>query len=143
MVAIRRAPRHSEAATTTCPRFGIWVSELGVLSDESFTENETRPLDLRDCQRDPDRTRRFLYLDKIFPRRERSFCERRRTFQIRVAWRGGRSRYSLLSLAGFAARVSRPHARTGWLQIAWCGLRRGTCNSGRLFEKVGWIRADH
>src|SRR3977135_3453572 len=48
---------------------------------------------------------------------------------------GGGLWYSVLSLACFATRFSRPDTRTGWLQIVGRGLGRGTRNSGRLFEE--------
>src|SRR5437773_8346003 len=94
--------------------------------NESFAEKETHSLDLHDCDRGPACARRFVYVDKILPRREGSLCERRGTFQIRFARRGGRSRRPLLSLDGFAARFSRPDAGARRLQIAWCCLGRGT-----------------
>src|SRR5437016_5208477 len=134
------------------PAFGVrarrrvaflrWNVEL-LTCNESFTESQAHPLDFRDRNRTSARTRRLVHMDKIFPRREGSLCKRRGAFQIWVARRRRRSRDPILSLAGFAARISRSYARSRWLQIIRRGLGRGTRNSGRLFEKSCRLCAHH
>src|SRR5882724_2845280 len=116
--------RHRIAFTTAMSLFGAWSRILELLPDDSFTSSETHYLGLRGCDRDPARAWGLLYVDKIFPGRERSVRERGGTFQIRLAWRRGRPRHSVLSLDGLAAYFSRLDARTGRLQILWRCLGR-------------------
>ena len=59
-------PRIAFTVPTSRLEFGYWNLEF-LDRNESFTENEALPLDLRNCDRGPDRTRGLVYVDKILP----------------------------------------------------------------------------
>src|SRR6266480_4814517 len=74
----------------------------------------------------------FFTWTKFFREEKEVLCKRRRAFQVWLTRGGGRSRYSVLSLAGFAPRFSRSDAGPGRLQIVRRGMGRRSRNSRRL-----------
>ena len=78
---------------------------------------------------------------EILPRGTPGLRQRRRAIQIRLVRRGRRSRDSLLSLAGSAARLSRSHAGPGRLQIVRARLGgRPEIPVGFSKKRVGFAR---